>query len=430
MTERPPNTERMYFSENNGLVYFIYNLLTVLVWPFLKIIGLFNAKIRLFVTGRQQVFQILETQIDLNDKVIWMHAASLGEYEQGLPILEQLKKEFPAFKILLTFFSPSGFEVKKNSAPADVITYLPLDSRANAERFVELVHPALAIFIKYEVWPNHLRALQKRGIPSLLVSALFLKRQIYFKWYGGFMRNSLQAFHHFFVQDKNAMDLLQSIHITNVTVSGDTRFDRVSEILKKNNHLDFMEAFKQDKICIVAGSTWPEDEKILVPYLNSAPKSLRFVIAPHTMKPSHMEKLIRAISKPVIKYSELGTTTLDGMEILIIDTIGMLTKIYSYADVAYVGGGFATGLHNTLEPAVYGIPVVIGPKYEGFKEAEELVARRGILPISDTTTFSNTMSRLLNDPSLQAKIGEINTQYIQKNQGATQGVMEHVRTII
>ncbi|MEM0931249.1 MAG: glycosyltransferase N-terminal domain-containing protein [Bacteroidota bacterium] len=430
MTERPRNTERMYFSENNGLVYFIYNLLTVLVWPFLKIIGLFNVKIRLFVTGRQQVFQILETQIDLNDKVIWMHAASLGEYEQGLPILEQLKKEFPAFKILLTFFSPSGFEVKKNSAPADVITYLPLDSRANAERFVELVHPALAIFIKYEVWPNHLRALQKRGIPSLLVSALFLKRQIYFKWYGGFMRNSLQAFHHFFVQDKNAMDLLQSIHITNVTVSGDTRFDRVSEILKKNNHLDFMEAFKQDKICIVAGSTWPEDEKILVPYLNSAPKSSRFVIAPHTMKPSHMEKLIRAIPKPVIKYSELGTTTLDGMEILIIDTIGMLTKIYSYADVAYVGGGFATGLHNTLEPAVYGIPVVIGPKYEGFKEAEELVARRGILPISDTTTFSNTMSRLLNDPSLRAKMGEINTRYIQKNQGATQGVMEHVRTIL
>ena len=430
MTERPPNTERMYFSENNGLVYFIYNLLTVLVWPFLKIIGLFNAKIRLFVTGRQQVFQILETQIDLNDKVIWLHAASLGEYEQGLPILEQLKKEFPAFKILLTFFSPSGFEVKKNSAPADVITYLPLDSRANAERFVELVHPALAIFIKYEVWPNHLRALQKRGIPSLLVSALFLKRQIYFKWYGGFMRNSLQAFHHFFVQDKNAMDLLQSIHITNVTVSGDTRFDRVSEILKKNNRLDFMEAFKQDKICIVAGSTWPEDEKILVPYLNSAPKFLRFVIAPHTMKPSHMEKLIRAISKPVIKYSELGTTTLDGMDILIIDTIGMLTKIYSYADVAYVGGGFATGLHNTLEPAVYGIPVVIGPKYEGFKEAEELVARRGILPISDTTTFSKTMSRLMNDPSIRAIMGEINTRYIQKNQGATQGVMEHVRTIL
>ena len=409
---------------------FIYNLLISVVWLGLNLILLFNEKIRLFVTGRRETFEILRRSIKDGNQVIWIHAASLGEYEQGLPILERLKKEYPEHKILLTFFSPSGYEVKKNSSPADVVAYLPMDSKSNVKRFLDIANPSIAIFIKYEIWPNYLQELQKRSIPTLLISALFSKRQIFFKSYGGFMRKSLKSFHHFFVQDENSKGLLQNLGFTNVTVSGDTRFDRVSQILERDNQLDFMQTFKQDKTCFVAGSTWPEDEKILVEYINSSSTAFKFVLAPHTMKASQMDKLVNSISKKVLKYSEIDSNEVSSADVLIIDTIGLLTKIYSYADIAYVGGGFATGLHNTLEPAVFGIPVIIGPQYQGYKEAEALVENKGIIPIDSFDSFKTVLTRFTENPQLVESTGKINANYIKKNQGASNRIIAHIQSIL
>ena len=391
---------------------------------------LFNEKIRLFVTGRRETFEILRRSIKDGNQVIWIHAASLGEYEQGLPILERLKKEYPEHKILLTFFSPSGYEVKKNSSPADVVAYLPMDSKSNVKRFLDIANPSIAIFIKYEIWPNYLQELQKRSIPTLLISALFSKRQVFFKSYGGFMRKSLKSFHHFFVQDENSKGLLQNLGFTNVTVSGDTRFDRVSQILERDNQLDFMQTFKQDKTCFVAGSTWPEDEKILVEYINSSSTAFKFVLAPHTMKASQMDKLVNSISKKVLKYSEIDSNEVSSADVLIIDTIGLLTKIYSYADIAYVGGGFATGLHNTLEPAVFGIPVIIGPQYQGYKEAEALVENKGIIPIDSFDSFKTVLTRFTENPQLVESTGKINANYIKQNQGASNRIIAHIQSIL
>ncbi|CAN0599547.1 unnamed protein product, partial [Ectocarpus sp. 12 AP-2014] len=279
------------------------------------------------------------------DKVIWIHAASLGEFEQGLPVLEQLKLSYPHYKTLLTFFSPSGYEVKKNSKVADVICYLPLDTKNNVKSFIKMAHPDIAIFIKYEIWPNSLAALKKLNTPTFLISALFKKKQSYFKWYGHFMRKALKSFTHIFVQNSMSSDLLKSIGLKNVTVAGDTRFDRVLEITKRKNDLEFMKLFKDEQFCFVAGSTWPEDEKLLIDYINQSKYAIKYVIAPHTMKADHIKKLVSSIDKSVICYSDLNEkVVLKDYDVIIIDTIGLLTKIYSYADIAYVGGGFATGL--------------------------------------------------------------------------------------
>ncbi|WP_317236529.1 3-deoxy-D-manno-octulosonic acid transferase [Allomuricauda sp. F6463D] len=392
----------------------------------LKVIALFNGKIKLFVQGRKRAFSILEEQLTPTDKTIWMHVASLGEFEQGLPILELLRTKYPEHKLVLTFFSPSGYEVKKNTSAADVVVYLPMDSNSKVKRFLNLVDPELAIFIKYEVWPNYLHHLKKRKVPTILVSAIFSKRQIYFKSYGGFMRNNLRKFDYFFVQDKKSKKLLESIGITNTSISGDTRLDRVSEILNRNNQLAFMDRFKNDQLCLVAGSTWPEDEEILIDYINSTSEKLKFVIAPHEIKPGHVEKITSGLKKPTVCYSELKDQVLEEFDVLVIDTIGLLTKIYSYADIAYVGGGFATGLHNTMEPAVFGIPIIIGPQYDGFKEAEDLVSIGGIIPISNKKSFGKLMKGFINNPASTRSIGDINSNYINSNKGAAGLIMKRI----
>lgn len=359
-----------------------------------------------------------------------MHVASLGEYEQGLPILEKLRSDYPSHKIVLTFFSPSGYEVKKDTAFADIVVYLPMDIISNAKRFLNLVKPELAIFVKYEIWPNYLHELGQRGIPTLLVSAIFSRRQIFFKWYGGFMRKSLGTFAHFFVQNENSKELLKSIEYNNVSISGDTRFDRVSKIMAQDNQLDFMDSFKGNNFCLVAGSTWPEDEDILVDYINSSKAYNKFVIAPHNIKQGHIDDLKNSISKKSICFSEIGDKSLTDFEVLIVDTIGLLTKIYSYADTAYVGGGFATGLHNTLEPATFGIPVIIGPKFNGFREAEDLVQRKGIRVITNRTEFKNVMDRFATDIVFREKTGAINSTYIRENKGATDLIFDHIKTFL
>jgi len=409
---------------------FLYNILINIAWVGLKVVALFNAKIKLFVKGRKNSFPILKEKIASNSKSIWVHVASLGEFEQGLPILERLRTKYPEHKLVLSFFSPSGYEVKKNTTVADVVVYLPMDSNSKVKRFLNLINPELAIFVKYEVWPNYLYHLKKRKIPTILVSAIFSKRQIYFKSYGRFMRKSLDTFSHFFVQDEKSKKLLESIGFNNATIGGDTRLDRVSEILKRNNQLDFMNRFKNNQLCLVAGSTWPEDEELLINHINNTKEKMKFVIAPHEIKPAHIEKITSVLQKRTILYSEIGSQNLKEFDILVVDTIGLLTKIYSYANIAYVGGGFATGLHNTMEPAVFGIPIIIGPQFEGFKEAKDLVKEGGIIPISSQGSFNNLMSELLDNPVSIKNIGETNSNYINSNRGAANLIMQHISKII
>ena len=392
--------------------------------------ALFHPKIKLFVQGRSQTFSILKNKIQKENKTIWIHVASLGEFEQGLPVIEKLKITYPTYKIVVTFFSPSGYEIKKNTAVADAVVYLPLDTRRNAKCFIETVNPVLAIFVKYEIWPNYLKELKEKQVPILLISAIFRKEQVFFKWYGGIMREALQAFTHFFVQDNNSVALLKSINLNNATLSGDTRFDRVAEILERDNKLSFMERFKGNETCFVAGSTWPEDEEIIVKFINETQKHLKFVFAPHNIKTEHIQSLKKSISKKVVLYSEIEHNDISSCEVLIIDTVGLLTKIYSYADIAYVGGGFATGLHNTLEPAVFGIPILIGPDYKGFNEAEKLVAENGILVTRDYDEFTTTIVKLLENPEYLKNTGVINSSFVKENKGASVQVMAHIRRLL
>nr|WP_111624109.1 glycosyltransferase N-terminal domain-containing protein [Arenibacter echinorum] len=411
-------------------MFAIYNFAVQLSALFLKLIALFHPKIKLFVDGRKEVVSYLQKNISEGDSTIWIHTASLGEFEQGLPIIEQLKENYPQSRILVTFFSPSGYEVKKNTAAADVVTYLPMDTKKNAIKFLDLVNPKLVIFVKYEIWPNYLRTLSQRNIPTLLISALFKENQVYFKNYGGFMRKALHNFTHIFVQDTKSIELLSKINIKNTAISGDTRFDRVIEILERDNNLAFMEDFKNGAQTLVAGSTWPDDEEVLVPYINTGESSMKFVLAPHNIKPEHINKLKSSINKKTILYSELENKDLSSYEVLIIDTIGILTKVYSYAEISYVGGGFATGLHNTLEPAVYGIPVIIGPNFKGFKEAEDLVNKGGVLVVRSPKEFFTLINHLLKDEAYLKKTGDINSTYVSENKGASIQIMTYIRTLI
>jgi len=385
---------------------------------------------KLFVTGRKETFAKLKQNISDEDAVIWVHAASLGEFEQGLPLIEKLKKEFPSFKIVLTFFSPSGYEIKKDSNAANVITYLPFDTKENAKKFIQLTKPKLAVFIKYEIWPNYINELNDQKIPTILSAAIFSKNQVYFKWYGGFMRNALKNFTHIFIQNKVSKHLLNSIDINTTTIAGDTRLDRVSEILESDNSISYIENFKNNQLCIVAGSTWQEDEKILIQHINNSEEKIKYIIAPHKIKKEHITALKNAISKKTILYSEKDENSPENYEVLVIDSIGLLTKIYSYADIAYVGGGFATGLHNTLEPAVFGIPVLIGPNYKGFQEAEDLVQSGGIISINDDNSFEQNLNTLLSRKEKRQKLGEINSAYIRKNKGASIRIVEFIRTLL
>lgn len=396
----------------------------------LRLVALFSPKIKLFVNGRKEVFPYLRKTLSKEDQVLWVHTASLGEFEQGLPVIERLKHTYPSYKIVVTFFSPSGYEVKKNSDAAHAITYLPLDTFKNAQQFVDLVNPKLVIFVKYEIWPNYLKILAERKIPTLLISALFKEEQIYFKGYGGFMRKALHHFSHIFVQNTNSVRLLNEIGITEVTLGGDTRFDRVMEIVERDNHLPFMEEFKIESPVMVAGSTWPEDEAVLVPYINADNSNLKYVLAPHNIKPEQISKLKASINKKTILYSELDNEPLSDYKVLIIDTIGILTKVYSYANIAYVGGGFATGLHNTLEPAVFGIPVIIGSNFKGFKEAEDLVEEGGVIVVNNKEEYHNLMNRLVSDKEFLSRTGEINLNYVNKNKGASVQIMDYISTLL
>lgn len=408
----------------------LYSLITRLGYALIWCSQFFSKKMRLFVKGRQGVIDTIRKNIKQDDKTIWFHCASLGEFEQGLPIMEAVKNDFPEYKIIVTFFSPSGYEIKKNAKVADLITYLPADTVDNSKKFVAALHPSLAIFVKYEFWPNYLFALDESNVPVILVSGLFREKQSFFKSYGGFMRAALKTMDHLFVQNEASREMLSGIGISNVTVSGDTRFDRVSHQIEQMNTLDFIEDFKGDNLCVVCGSTWPEDESILLPFIKSSIGKIKFVIAPHTMETAKINSLRSKLSGSTALFSERHEVQLQDIDVLIIDTIGLLSKIYSYADIAYVGGAMGnTGLHNILEPATFGIPIIIGRNFAKFPEAKRMQALAALFSVSSSEELSAIMTKLTVDSSFRSKTGMIAGHFVNSNTGATRITMDYIRQL-
>lgn len=410
-------------------MYFIYNILILIAGFVIKIIALFNKKMNLFVEGRKQSFPKLSKEISPEDDVIWVHCASLGEFEQGRPIIEKLKIQYPLNKIVLTFFSPSGYEVQRNYELADVVCYLPLDSSSNAKRFIKTMHPKLAVFVKYEFWPNILKELRNNSIETILISGIFRKNQAFFKWYGEWMRKSLIAFSHFFVQDLKSEKLLKSIGFENVTLSGDTRFDRVYEITQQNNDLDFIAKFKNEQYTLVAGSTWKDDEDLLVDYINnSASEKERFIIAPHNINKKDIDELKNSITKRVVLFSEKSNKNLSEYQVFIIDTVGILTKIYSYASIAYVGGGYTkSGIHNILEPATFGVPIVIGPNYSRFIEAIDLVDNKACFVVDNSRKLSVLLNEFFQQKQKREEAGRNAHEYVVSKTGATTKILNYLK---
>ncbi len=409
-------------------MYFLYNILVIITSWLIIPIGWFNKKINFFLNGRKQTFKQLDS-IKKTDEVIWFHCASLGEFEQGRPIIEKLKTQNLKFKIIITFFSPSGYEIRKNYKHADVVCYLPLDTKKNAKRFLDTVHPAMAIFVKYEFWPNILKELDKRNIKTILVSGIFRQKQSFFNagLFSSFMKKSLQAFDHFFVQDINSKKLLNGINLNNVTVSGDTRFDRVYKITKQENTLNFIQKFIQNKHILVAGSTWKKDEELLIDYINNyASADEKFIIAPHNIK--DIDLLKHSFTKKVTLFSDKEKN--NNAQVFIIDTIGILTKIYSYADVAYIGGGFGAGIHNILEPATFGLPIIIGPKYQKFNEAIDLVNKKSCFVIKNNIDLKNYLIKFKTDEKFKKQAAKISKNYILNNLGATNCVIKYINTTL
>lgn len=406
---------------------FLYNLVILFASQVVKVLSFFSPKMKLFVNGRKEVFPVLQNRISATDKTIWFHAASLGEYEQGLPVIEKIKVQYPQHKIVVTFFSPSGYEIRKNNAVADVTVYLPLDTKANAKRFIQAIHPEMVFFIKYEYWPNYLNELKTQNIKTYLISGIFREGQAFFKWYGGFYRKALECFDYFFVQNDSSKQLIQSIGFNNVKVSGDTRFDRVVSILELDNSLDFIEQFKNQQTTIVIGSSWPKDENLLINYINNSSEDVKFIIAPHNIKSDQITNLKSQITKSTVLFSEKNNIDLSSFNVFIIDTIGILTKIYSYADIAYVGGGFGNpGVHNILEPATFGLPIVIGPNYSHFAEATALVNLDGCISISTQNELNDAFTLLINNKDERSEKGHICATFVQMNKGATEVILKHI----
>ncbi|GGX05898.1 3-deoxy-D-manno-octulosonic acid transferase [Aquimarina muelleri] len=409
----------------------LYNIFIAIFNRLLPVIGLLSPKLELFANGRELVFQVLNKKILAEDRVLWFHCASLGEYEQGVPVMEVLKKKYPNHKLLVTFFSPSGYEAKKKSTLADVIVYLPLDTRSNAKRFIKLVNPELAVFVKYEFWPNYLKTLQSHNIPTVFISAAFRKDQAFFKWYGTFMRNVLKTVDHFFVQDVISKTLMEKQGFVNLTVSGDTRFDRVSRQIEMDNHVDFISDFVNNRLCIVIGSSWQQDEEVFIDFVNHAPDTLCFIIAPHEIKENSVSLLQQKIKKKTVLYSEKDEVILKNKQVFIMNSIGYLSRIYSYADIAYVGGAMGTGgLHNILEPATFGIPIIIGKNFEKFREAIQLQKLAGLFSVSNADEFAIITNKLIEDKKFREKTGMISGHFINSNTGATRTILEYLSKLI
>jgi len=400
----------------------LYNFFIGSFQVLLPLLGLFFKRLKVFYQDRKQTKAEFENFIKHNKKpLIWIHVASLGEYEQVVPVAQTLKTHFKNHNFILSFFSDSGYHVRKNNSFADFETYLPLDTAQQAEGFVNKINPELAIFVKYDIWPNFLKVLKQKNIKTYLIAARFRPEQIYFKYYGVFFRKALKSFQHIFVQDKASGNLLNSIGYTDWTYSGDTRYDRVYLQLQQDNSLDFMDEFKRNQTCMVCGSTWQEDEQVLLPSINDKSIKIKYIIAPHQIDPKAIESLQLKIQKTSIKYSEIQSKVLSNYHVLILDTIGLLTKVYAYADLAYVGGAMGkTGLHNILEPAAFGVPIFTGPNHEKFPEAKALEQFGGLNVVRSDNEFKINLKHIISDESLMVKMSKASQTFIENQKGATE----------
>lgn len=418
----------------------IYNIVIYFVLWGIAIASLFNEKVRKMWRGEREAFKILKQKVDPNAKYIWFHAASLGEFEQGRPLMERIRKDYPQYKILLTFYSPSGYEVRKNYEGADIICYMPVDTRLNAIRFLRLVRPVMAFFIKYEFWSNFLHILKHRNIPTYSVSSIFREDQVFFKWYGRSYAGVLKCFTRFFVQNEESKRLLEGIGITAVDVVGDTRFDRVLQVKEAAKQLPICEAFRtgvassqsadvphHDFKVFVAGSSWPPDENIFIPFFNEH-KDWRLLIAPHVIAEEHLKLILSLIKgKKVVRYTQTTPEEAAEADVLIIDCFGLLSSMYNYGDVAYIGGGFGVGIHNTLEAAVWNMPVIFGPNNKKFQEAQSLLKSGGGFEINTYEDFSGLMTSLMNDETFLKQAGDKAGAFVAHLAGATDKVLASVK---
>lgn len=404
----------------------IYTLAIRLYATIIALLSPWNKKAKLWREGRRGLLERMAKSINPNERIIWVHCSSLGEFEQGRPIIEQMRKLQSDVKILLTFFSPSGYEIRKNYAGADYIFYLPLDTPRNARRVLDIVNPEAVIFVKYEYWLNLLAELRRRSIRTFVVSAIFRPNSIFFKWYGGMWRRALESFECIFVQNNESQRLLSQIGIDRIVVAGDTRFDRVAEIARAAKKVDIVERFKGESRLFVAGSTWGPDEEILQRLINLN-RDIKFVIAPHEMVQERIQKILDQSEGGAVRYTQCDQTTpLDDKQVLVLDTVGFLSSVYGYAEWAYIGGGFGVGIHNTLEAATFGLPIAFGPNYHKFKEACDMIALGGAKSVNSYDELEQWFSPLKSDSELFASTSRITRDYTHKNQGATNIILKSI----
>ena len=398
---------------------FLYNICIAIYAQLIALVGLWNTKAKQWATGRKDIFERMAAAISPSDKIVWIHVASLGEFEQGRPVIEQIKSEHPEYKILLTFFSPSGYEIRKNYNGADYIFYLPVDTPRNATRFLDITHPEIVIFVKYEFWLNYLYELKRRGTRTFLISSIFRPSAIFFRSYGFYWRKALDTFEQMFVQNQESLDLLHGIGFDNVIIAGDTRFDRVADIAKAAKKIDLVERFKGEQQLFVAGSTWGPDEDILQELINDNPQ-IKFVVAPHEMNEGRINKIIASTAKGAVRYTQCGEQRdISSYQVLILDTVGILSSVYGYATWAYIGGGFGVGIHNTLEAATFGLPISFGPNYHKFKEARDMITLGAATKVESASDLKAWFTPLRDNEQALQKASSAAKDYTQKNQGAT-----------
>ena len=396
----------------------LYNIVMYSYGLCIAVVSLWSKKAKFWIDGRKGIFERLKASIDHDAPIIWIHVASLGEFEQGRPIIEKIRSEQPKYKVLLTFFSPSGYEIRKNYQGADNIFYLPLDTPSNARKFIDIVQPQMAIFVKYEFWMNYLKQLRVRKIDTYMVSAIFRRNSIFFHPIGGLWREAVRGFKAIFVQDAHSKELLKELKCTNVVVAGDTRFDRVAQIAAAAKRIEKVEQFKGASSLLVAGSTWDRDEELIVELANDNP-TVKFIIAPHEMDDNRMAKIEQSANNGAARYTQADNEQLAKSQILILDTIGILSSVYGYADFAYIGGGFGVGIHNTLEAATFGLPIAFGPKYQKFKEACDMVSLGAATSITNYDELKEWFYPLNTESKYHSYVCQLSKEYTRKNQGAT-----------
>ncbi len=405
----------------------LYNLLLALAAPLIRIAACRSRKLRLWVDGRRDLFERMRAAIPADARIVWIHAASLGEFEQGRPIIEAIRRTAPEYRILLTFFSPSGYEIRKNYAGADYIFYLPLDTRRNVRRFLDIARPEIALFVKYEFWFNLLRELRRRRVRTFVVSAIFRRGDIFFRPYGGMWRQALETFETLFVQNDESKRLLAELGFDNAIATGDTRFDRVAEIARSARRIELVERFRGEAPLFVAGSTWGPDEELLIPLMNANP-AIRFVVAPHEMDEARIARLLAAVEGGGIRYTQCDErTSFADKRLLVLDTVGILSSVYAYATWSYIGGGFGVGIHNTLEAATFGLPIAFGPNYRKFKEACDLVTLGAAASVATADELQAWFAPLRDDPAALDRAGRAANEYTCRHQGATEVI---TRTIL